>query len=36
MDFSAIVAMAYVFDILYYTVIDDNWGFGIMKWENSY
>ncbi len=34
MAFSTIVAVLYVSDILYCTVIDSYWGIGMVKWEN--
>ena len=34
MALNEIVIMQYIIDILYYTVIDDNWGIGIGKSKN--
>ena len=33
MAFSGIVAMLYVIDILYCTVINDNWGIGVVNYK---
>jgi hypothetical protein len=36
MTLNHIVAIMYIIDILYYTVIDEYWGIGIVKWGKFY